>query len=231
MAKKYYQPRTDSGKLAWLRNFNQKLPNYATLLGITAAELAMVAAAFAMFDFVMALLTAIKAFKEDVTGYKNILRSGPESVSLDVPPVFNNPGPVPATVLSGVFIRIARLALRIKSHDKYNTSIGEDLLLEGADQIIDTTNWKPIIRGKQVASKVELDWPKDDADGIDFYVDRHDDKGWIFLARDTNPGYTDTFPLPPSGQTASWDYKAIYVLDDEQVGNFSDVISVVVKGI
>ncbi len=44
------------------------------------------------------------------------------------------------------------------------------------------------------------------------------------------PDYPDTAPLPAPGQIALWKYKAIYRLNDEQVGQWSDVVSVPVAG-
>ena len=53
---------------------------------------------------------------------------------------------------------------------------------------------------------------------------------FAFLAIDTVPDYLDTTPLPAPGAGAVWKYKAIYRLKDEQVGQWSDVISVSVMG-
>jgi hypothetical protein len=53
---------------------------------------------------------------------------------------------------------------------------------------------------------------------------------FIQLAINTEPNTTDNWPLPPLGTSAMWRYKAIYLLHDEQVGQWSDVISVSVGG-
>ena len=50
------------------------------------------------------------------------------------------------------------------------------------------------------------------------------------LAINTEPNTADNWPLPPAGTSAMWRYKAIYLLHDEQVGQWSDVISVSVGG-
>lgn len=61
-------------------------------------------------------------------------------------------------------------------------------------------------------------------------VDRGDGKGFVFLAEDTVPGYTDTAALPASGASAVWKYKGIYREADVQVGQWSDVVSTPVMG-
>ena len=59
-------------------------------------------------------------------------------------------------------------------------------------------------------------------------VDRADGKGFVLLTIDTTPNYTDTQPFPAA--KAIWTYKAIYRLDDAQVGRWSQPVSVNVGG-
>ena len=54
--------------------------------------------------------------------------------------------------------------------------------------------------------------------------------GFQFLAIDTIPNYTDTAPLPATGQSAVWKYRAIYLLDDEMIGQWSTTASISVMG-
>ncbi len=51
-----------------------------------------------------------------------------------------------------------------------------------------------------------------------------------FLAIDTIPDFLDTAPLLAAGASALWKYKAIYRLNDKQVGQWSDVASTSVTG-
>ena len=50
--------------------------------------------------------------------------------------------------------------------------------------------------------------------------------GWEFLTIDTQPGYTDKTPWPATA--AKWKYRAIYVSDDENIGQWSDVAEITV---
>jgi hypothetical protein len=61
-------------------------------------------------------------------------------------------------------------------------------------------------------------------------VDRGDGKSFVFLAVDTVPDYTDTAPMPAAGQSAFWNYKAIYLQGDDRVGQWSDAVSIPVAG-
>ncbi len=62
------------------------------------------------------------------------------------------------------------------------------------------------------------------AHGIRTGADRGDGKGWPFLAIDTYPDYADTEPFANSG--AIWKYRAIYLANDEKIGQWGAAVSV-----
>ena len=98
----------------------------------------------------------------------------------------------------------------------------------GADPTVDVNALKPILTAAPVAGQVAIGWTKQGMDSIEIEVDRGE--GFVFLAIDTVPGYTDTAAMPAAGQSALWKYKAIYRLNDERVGQWSDVVSLPVAG-
>jgi hypothetical protein len=53
---------------------------------------------------------------------------------------------------------------------------------------------------------------------------------FVFPAIDTQPDYLDTTPLPAFGNTATWIYIMIYMIADEEVGQWSDPVIVTVVG-
>lgn len=61
-------------------------------------------------------------------------------------------------------------------------------------------------------------------------MDRNDGNQFVFLIINTEPSTTDPSPLPAPGTSAAWRYKAINRLHDEQVGQWSDVVSIAVGG-
>ena len=117
---------------------------------------------------------------------------------------------------------------RIKVAPGYTDSIGQALQIIGADQTVDVNSMKPIITAQLDAGQVDIGWTKQGMDGIEIQVDRG--TGFVFLAIDTIPGYTDTAPMPAAGQSALWKYKAIYRQGDDRVGQWSDVVSIPVAG-
>jgi hypothetical protein len=66
------------------------------------------------------------------------------------------------------------------------------------------TTVKPVFTATLDAGQVTIGWTKQGMDGVEIWVDRGDGKGFVFLAVDTVPDYTDTAAMPPAGQSALW---------------------------
>lgn len=228
MAKQFYLPNTDEGKMTWLNNLAVKLPNHAATLGISAAVTTSVQNDANMYTYMINLVNSFKAGLSERTGYKDIIKNAPEGTSIGPVPVFNHTAP-PTVVPAGIFIRIRRLVQSIKANDNYNDSIGNDLGIIGSEMDSVILEMKPELKIKMSAGKPEIVWKKGSADSIDIYVDRGDGKSFIYLANDSNPNYTDSTILSDGMNMNEWKYKAIYRIKDEQVGQYSDVISAVVK--
>ena len=60
----------------------------------------------------------------------------------------------------------------------------------------------------------------------EIWVDRGDGKGFVFLTIDTTPGYTDTQAFPAA--LTKWSYKAVYRMDEQQYGLWSQPVSITV---
>jgi hypothetical protein len=225
MAKSYYLPSDDAGKGAWLNNLNAKLPSYSAALGLTAADTASVAADAAFFSYCLNSVGQVAAYSQQWTAYKNAARNG---AALGILPVAPNLGVAPAAVAPNIFGRATALVARIKTAPGYTDSIGQALQIIGADQTVDVNSMKLVITAELDAGQVTVGWTKQGMDGVEIQVDRG--TGFVFLAVDTVPDYTDTAPMPAAGQSALWKYKAIYRQGDDRVGQWSDVVSIPVAG-
>ncbi len=228
MPKSYWLSPDDNGKDAQLTNLSAKLPNYKTTFGLDDADLASVRADSAFFHFCLTAQGQVAAFAQQWTAYKNAARSGGDA-ALGPVPVAPTLGAAPATVAPGIFKRLTALVAHLKTHKNYTEAIGADLQITGTDQTVDLTALKPVLTVALDAGQVVVGWTKQGLTGVEIWVDRGDGKGFLFLAVDTIPDYTDTQPLP-AGQTALWKYKAIYHQGDDRVGQWSDVVSLPVAG-
>ncbi|MFN2474921.1 MAG: hypothetical protein ABR526_01075 [Chthoniobacterales bacterium] len=63
-------------------------------------------------------------------------------------------------------------------------------------------------------------------DQCELQVDRADTKGFVLLAIDTTPGYTDTQTFRDAA--AQWTYQAIYRVGDNRSGQWSNPVSIAV---
>ena len=226
MARSRYLPAKDKDRMVWLGSFASKLNLHALTLGISAAELASVEADAAMYTFIVNRVEQMKREINKWVAYKNMISSGEEVVS--ALPVTLSPVAAPPEVPGALFRRITKMVNRIKNHPNYTESIGMDLGVIGAEITQRTQEMKPRIKAFLSAGKPHIRWKKGLADSIDIYVNRQDGKGFVFLANDAFPDYVDVFEMPAGTKAAVWEYKGIYRVKDQQVGHFSDTISITV---
>jgi hypothetical protein len=201
---------------------------HATTLGIAPAVVTQVEEDAVNFSIIIANISVFRDYSKQTTEYKNLMRDGNPSGA----PI-GAIAPAPATItfpnppLGNIFGRVRALVQTIKNNPNITPAIEQDLGILGADIDIDLPAMKPDINIKLQAGQPLLKWKKNRMQGIKIFVDRG--TGYQFLALDTQPDYLDTHPLPPAGQTATWKYKAVYVFDDAEVGQYSDEDVVVVK--
>lgn len=226
MAKTYYMPKDDNGKVALLDLLATRLPIYADALEISPADIASLQADAAAFRYTINAYNVIQGNARLWTAFKNLQRDGGAGTGA-FPPAANLSAPVP-TVQPGIIPRVTALIARIKTARNYTEAIGQDLSIVGSTQVVDPDGWKPIIDIAIKAGRPVIQWTKGDADSIEIWADRGDDKGLSFHTITTDPAYIDANPAPST--SALWKYKAIYRLRDAQVGSWSDVISVAVGG-
>ena len=100
--------------------------------------------------------------------------------------------------------------------------LGNLLGIEGPEDTTDLTAVAPIISGTdRTGGVVQVDFVKLTSDGVNIYSKRDGDVGFVFLARDTATPYIDTRSLLTAGKPEIREYKAMFVLNDEEIGIFS----------
>jgi hypothetical protein len=221
-----YMPTTDAGRVLWFNNFSLKFGTYATSLGFSAAEVTAVNNDAAMLAFLVLLAEIYTNAKKQRVDYKNLIKDGPIGTPGGPVPVAPVTGAVPTVVAPGILPRMALLVQRIKTSPAYTDAIGQDLGIVATSVVaLDTINEKPVIKLVKKGIQVEVQWTKGKADGVRIEVDRGTGT-WQFLAVDTVPHYTDTAPITAA---ATWQYRAMYLVNDEMVGQWSDVASIAVS--
>ena len=225
--KKGYLPKDDKGRVVWLDNFKTKLAVYAATLGITPAQLAQLEIDSDTYGSFVVFLETLREYAKAATSYKNNLFRSNETIEVfPAAPVYT----VPAGARFDIFGEVSKLVQIIKNSANYNTTIGEDLGIIGEEDAFDPNTLKPELKVAFRVNRPVIKWTKGQTDGVRIEVDRGAGT-FSFLAIDTIPDYEDTFPLPPLGQTAIWKYRAVYLVNDQAEGQYSDTLEVTVTGL
>jgi hypothetical protein len=224
-----YMPTDDSGKADLLDHIALTVLKYLILLEISDADLAVRQADAVAFRYALRTTDNMQSNGQHWTAHKNLLRDGGTgSGEWPVAPTLEQP--VPPAVPPGIIPRLWTFVAHVKTHKNYTTAIGQDLWVVGASHIVDPSTWKPVLGVQIQAGHPVIAWTKGKAGAIEIWVDRNDGNNFVFLTINTEPNTTDPSPLPAPGTSAAWRYKAIYRLHDEQVGQWSDVMSIAVGG-
>jgi len=235
MSHSHYINRTDDGLATQMITFRDNIPGELAALGILATDEDIVQQALdatrfrAVVNFTASMHSAAKGW----TAEKNFERDGgslaPASQTVPVLPK-GFPAPVPA----GILPRFRSLAQRIKGMHTYTTAIGEALGIEGPTAVANATIAgiaQPVAHGRALVSGgAEIKSTKGDAEAVDVYSQRDGDTAPVHLARVMHLPYIDARPLLVAGKPETREYYTVFVSHDQQYGQPSATIKVVVPG-
>jgi hypothetical protein len=224
-----YLPSSDSDKGIWYGNYSAKMATYATLLGFTPAEIAAIVKDGAMYQYILTVQEQIKQYLNNLTGFKSQLKHAVGQQHLTAVPPLPVISVAPAMVSEGVFDRVGKTVKRVKAHPNYTDNIGQDLGIIAPVQVIDVNTLQPDLTVKLDAGRPHIKCSKGITDALDLYVDRKDGNGYTLIGRLLKMDYIDTANLPNGVVLAEWDYKAMYVIGNDNVGLMSPAIGIIVK--
>jgi hypothetical protein len=210
--------------------FKNNISGYTTTLGLSAGTITAQAADADRYKWELDAQELFGNLSQQWTAWKGITRGGGNYPAAGAP-VTISLGTPPAAVAPGIEVRFRALVKQIKAHANYNPGIGEALGIEGAEITgPDLATLKAVLKPVTSAGGVMVKWGWQGnaqfLDALRIEVDRGDGQGFRLLAIDTTPDYNDTeaFPATPK----KWTYRACYQLDDGNVGQWSDPVSVTV---
>ncbi len=234
MKRQVYYPSRTANQIPFLENFIAKAAGYqAVLTSITVLQMAGGIADAKWLVYILSKwLPAVRAFAPSCTAAANAAMNG-TGEDPQVLTTFAAPALPAGTVAvkPGALDRLFQLIADIKNSDGYTEVIGKDLGIVGAEKTgPDLATIQPKITAKIEGNVVAIGWSwegfSEHLDLLELQVDRG--QGWVNLASDTTPGYTDTTPFPAA--LTKWKYRAIFHVDDAQVGIWSQVVEVIVGG-
>ena len=222
-------PSADTDKTIWLTNFSTKLTTHASILGISPAEVTSVQNDAAAFMYIMTMQKLIKQSLQNITAYKSLMKHAVDQQHLGALPIIPTITSPPPPVPEGIFDRVSKLAQRIKASPNYTTNIGSDLGIISPSSKTDLYTLQPNLKLYLDAGHPHIKCSKGIAEALDLYVDRKDNLGFVLIGRFLIFDYVDKTPLPNDHTLVEWDYKAIYVIGNDNVGLMSHITSIIVK--
>jgi hypothetical protein len=201
MANSYF-PTSDPKLQLFVTNYKEKIPNHATPLGMTPAEVqedqancdAVAAAINNVNDKRQMLNSALTARDEVIAMQGGALRA---SIS------------------------------RHKTATSYTDAIGEDLAIVGHATTIDTAGYKAQISTELFGGQIRVKFKKKSADGVNLYHRKKGTANWSFLARATKSPFQHHLVLEVSTQPEHWEYRAFGVINDAEIGQASDIVEII----
>lgn len=224
----YYLEETDEKLAIQVNNFANKIDTYAAMFGFTAAETLSMRYDAMFLTWVVNNNKKIDTYKKNWTALKNQTIKGDGSTATTIPPPPTLDAQ-PAAVAPGVLKRFTTMVNRVKVHAAYTVAIGQNLGIEAAaPATMVLSDAKPVLKTTMNGDKVVVEWKKGKFSGV--LLEKESGSGFVVLDKDFVPDYLDNTPLPAAGQTAIWKYRAIYLLKDEKVGQWSDEVSITITG-
>jgi len=198
-----YMPRRDGDLNKWEENFKNKLPHYGVTVGLLPAEVTesetMITAHQTSFVEMVSTKETAKAKVAANTAKKNGMRD---------------------------YVR--PMIQRIKNHPNYTDEIGKDLGIVGPVSTVDYSKVKPTLKVIKGASGITIDFNKSEFDGVKIFSKRGSETAFSFLANDTNPPYHDTRTNLNSADAELREYYAVYILNDDPIGQESEIYKITV---
>ena len=226
---KNYLESSDEKFAIQLGNFASKIDLYKTVFGLTDEETRSIREDAAFFQWTVTNLKKVETYKRNWTSFKNILKKGETNVTSSTFPETPLLDVAPTAVAPGIVFRFTTMVNRIKAHQNYTTAIGQNLGIEiSASLKLDLDTAQPVLKVVSRGGKVNLGWKKGQFDGI--VIEKDSGNGFLVLDKDLHPNFVDNSPLPTSGESAVWKYRAMYLFNDGQVGLWSDVVTATVAG-
>ena len=95
---------------------------------------------------------------------------------------------------------------------------------------LDPNSYKPEITVSLKGGLITLDFKKKGVDGVAIYGRLRGTQGWTKLGTDTSSPYIDGRPLAVAGVAETREYMARGIIDDEEIGIASDIVSLTYAG-
>ena len=201
-----YVPGADAELLPWLTNFKLKVTDIAAALNLPMEK---------VYELIYEIDLLIESIHTATTKKEEYAKAVADKNDRAKTALKN----------------LRSLAKLMKATNGFTEGMGQELGIIGSTTSIDTINYKPKIKLDVLARGIiRIAFVKGNTDGVNIYRRRKGSLTWEFVARDTVSPYEDRIQLQVPGQPEHWEYCAIAVIKDQEIGQPSDVVEVVIGG-
>ena len=220
---------TESTLVTQIGKFVENYPTYNSILKVAPAKIINLGKGLAMLAFVVNEQDVIKTFGISFTAYKNSVLNGNQTMLNAIPVLTAYPAILPELCNGGVEGLLREIAQDCVATGALTETMAIALGLLELATIVDLTLGTANLSSKpSIAGHPKLHCTIGDYDGYEIWRDTG--KGYVMIDVSTIPDFIDYAPLPAIGTSEVWNYKAIYRYKNEQIGNWSIVVSVAVTG-
>jgi hypothetical protein len=197
-------PSKRAPRRLWLQNLSDQITTEGPKAGMTAGE---ASALKTIVDAHAAKMDATDAAQAALEGARET-----ESQSTGIP-------------------EIRAAVRRLKTNTAYpGSGVEGTLQLRGPESSFDPATFKPTCKASLSGGQIRIDFVKSEADGVVVYCRLRGSPGWNKLGIDTSTPYFDTNPPAQPSVPETREYQVRAILDDQEIGQMSDIVSLVIGG-
>lgn len=223
----YYIPSNHIEFAVQLSNFASKIGYYATLFNLSPEDVTQMQRDSAFYSWMNTSVYQHSKTKKGWIAFREIQRTNKTFVAENAIPNPVNIEPIPELVPPGIQLRFTTLVNRIKAHNNYSEAIGKTLGIEMSyHQRVSMDDAKPSLKLVISGGKVIVKWKKGDFDGI--VIEKNSGNGFVTFDKSVRPNFEDPTELPRANQSAIWRYRAMYFHKNQNIGEWSNVVSITV---
>ncbi|MEI8201600.1 MAG: hypothetical protein WCH34_01215 [Bacteroidota bacterium] len=226
-----YIETSDSGLATQLTTFTTNVDAVSGTLGLNAGKIIQIKKDKTNFIYVNGGVDIYNKYAQSVVASKNVLRRGKDdSILVNIIPPPEWTAVSPTDMKAGVQDRFADIIQDCARSRNFTQQMGEVLGIVKPVVPFVPSDGKPNLKGHLTNGGFPiLGATIGKYDGYSIYKDSG--TGFKFYDKSINHDWIDHLQaLPAHGTSVTWKYKLIYLYKKEEVGSFSDEISIVVYG-
>jgi hypothetical protein len=223
-------PSTQAETNALLQIWLVKLPNWATLYGLSNDTVKQVQDDAVMYKHLIDAILQLDSDKDELMAYRdNIVNGNPKATAADYPEVVIKPLPAfNIGIKPGINIRNRELYNFLKAHPSRTTESLADLgIVTATPPKIANADLRPSLKiSAKINDRTEISFGKQGQTAIRLQMRRGGTADWITVGDPTSSPFIDN-TASTANNPEKREYRGVYLLKNETIGQFSDIVTAV----